>query len=182
MEPSLTPSGVAGNVRDHLVRSDQGGQSTRGQVRPTKGKGVNPKKGQGCGPEGRPKDRAKKIVQEKRCGVSSLRACPCVYVCLLALLSRSRVVQVVLVWCLPRPLPGRPWCSCPGASGWSMSGVGVVVSPFPVFRQVQIEGSCTVAGANLGTGRVMSGIPLQGREGIPARRRRLRCCLLLRLR
>ena len=57
-----------------------------------------------------------------------------------------------------------------GASGWSLSGVGVVVSPLPVSRQVQIEGSCTVKGANLRTGQVMSGIHWQSDEGFSARR------------
>ena len=60
------------------------------------------------------------------------------------------VPALVCVCLLPFSVPGCPgrvglvlaasvawlaWCSWPGVSGWSLSGVGVVVSPFPVFRR-----------------------------------------------
>ena len=71
------------------------------------------------------------------------------------------LVCVCLLSFLGLGLSGSCWS---GACRWSLSGVAVVVSPFPVFRQVQIEGSCTCPGATLRTGRVMSGIHKQCRE------------------
>ena len=137
------------------------------RINTMKGKGLNPKKGQGTGPEGRAPTQgpSKEKRAVERGGVSSWRVCPCVgvCVCLLLLLSRSRVVWAVLVWCLLAfvLLVGCVWLVpvCLWFCGFSL----------PFFRQVPIAGSCPDAGANLRTGRVLAGIHWQLREGIPAR-------------
>ena len=100
-----------------------------------------------------------------------------------------------LLACLPVSVsgcPGRVGLASVALVGFGVLGrvclsrpcltLGMWFLTSPVSRRVQIEGSCTVAGANLRTGRVMSGIRWQLREGNPARRRRLRHGLLSRLR
>ena len=119
-----------------------------------KGKGPNPQEGtrlkaRGLGADPR---TTEKTSREKEV-VSSWRACPGLSSCLGLGLSGP-------CWSGVRGLVG-PWCSWSGVSFWSLSDVGGVVSHSPVSRQVQIEGSRTVAAANLRTGRFLSGIHCQ---------------------